>query len=439
MKATRELAMGVDVPDQVGQYELGQCLGSGAFGAVFKGYDPSIYREVAIKFSFNGSDGDSKKSATAQRSFLTEAAAISKLAHPHIIALYDRGIHKNLNYLVMEYVPGTQLTEFGKGRTPLPTRRVLEIIYESAQALNYSHGKGIIHRDIKPSNIMLTPQNVAKILDFGIAISTHQEFVGSAGVALGTPNYMSPEQVLGVALGPQSDLYSLATVLFEMLTGRQLFVANTIQALFRSIISQPPPRLSDIRPDLPRELSDILAKALHKDADKRYQSVAEFAEGISIIADSMLSSPVTNTNSTDESGQTLRDLALFKPMGEADIDVVIKSCRLLSYKPGEVALEQAVSDDNLYIVLDGDLVMRCNGCFMQAIGRGEYFGEAGFIKRAKSIAAVQALSAVTVCVVNRKVFKQVSPAMQAHYYTQFSTRLTERLAMKKTPSVDYLI
>ena len=197
-KPTHALSLGINVPDRIGKYEVGQCLGSGTCGVVYKGYDPVIYREVAIKLSLNDSEGDSKKFPASQRAFLTEAAAAGKLKHPHIVALYDAGIEEHLNYLIMEYARGTPLSKFGKGQKQLPPHKVLEIMYECAQALDYSHSQGIIHRDIKPSNIMLTEEGVAKLLDFGIAISTTQKSISKGGPSLGTPNYMSPEQILAL-------------------------------------------------------------------------------------------------------------------------------------------------------------------------------------------------------------------------------------------------
>ena len=443
-KPTHALSLGINVPDRIGKYEVGQCLGSGTCGVVYKGYDPVIYREVAIKLSLNGSgeegeenNPDSKKFPAAQRAFLTEAAAAGKLKHPHIVALYDAGIHEHLNYLIMEFARGTPLSKFGKGQKQLPPHKVLEIMYECAQALDYSHSQGIIHRDIKPSNIMLTDEGVSKLLDFGIAISVSEKTVSKGGPSLGTPNYMSPEQILGVSLGPQSDLYSLATVMFEMLTGRQLFKASKVKDLFRCVVGQQPPRLSDVRPELPGQLSDILDKALNKDPDKRYQTGGEFAEEISKMADRMR--PISRSASRDERRHALRSLVVFKDMTEAEIDQIAESSTPLKLKAGDVVLEEGEVDDHLYIVTDGELVARRAGRLMEVMGNGECFGEMGFINQEKSIATIEALSEVSLYRVSRDIFDKISPNTQLHYYKTFSKLLASRLATANQPRIDYVL
>ncbi len=436
-KPTHALSLGINVPDRIGKYEVGQCLGSGTCGVVYKGYDPVIYREVAIKLSLNETAEENTKYPASQRAFLTEAAAAGKLKHPHIVALYDAGIEEHLNYLIMEYVHGTPLNRFGKGQKPLPPHKVLEIMFESAKALDYSHSQGIIHRDIKPSNIMLTEEGVAKLLDFGIAISIKQKSVSKSGPSLGTPNYMSPEQILGVSLGPQSDLYSLATVMFEMLTGKQLFKAKKVKDLFRCVVSQAAPRLADIRSDLPGQLSDILDKALNKDPDKRYQTGAEFAEEISRMADRM--QPVSASTHLNERREMLRQLEVFKGMTDAEVDQMAESSTLVHHNRGDIVLEEGEIDDHLYIITSGELIARRGGRLMEIIGCGECFGEMGFINQEKSIATIEALSAVRLYRISRNIFEYISSNTQLHYYKTFSKVLAARLATANQPRIDYVI
>ncbi|MEM7208984.1 MAG: serine/threonine-protein kinase [Pseudomonadota bacterium] len=437
-KPTHALSLGINVPDRIGKYEVGQCLGSGTCGVVYKGYDPVIYREVAIKISLNDSgETDSKKFPAAQRAFLTEAAAAGKLKHPHIVALYDAGIEENLNYLIMEYARGTPLSKYGKRQKQLPPHKVLEIIFECAQALDYSHKQGIIHRDIKPSNIMLTDEGVSKLLDFGIAISTTQKAISKGGPSLGTPNYMSPEQILGVSLGPQSDLYSLATVMFEMLTGKQLFEAKKVRDLFRCVVGQPAPRLSDVRSDLPGHLSDILDKALQKDPDKRYQTGGEFADEISRMADRMR--PVSRSTSLSERRSALRDIAVFKEMTEAEIDQLAESSTLVRHNPGDVVLEEGEVDDHLYLVTSGEMVARRSGRLMEVIGCGDCFGEMGFINQEKSIATIEAVSPVSLYRISHEFFDKISSNTQLYYYKTFSKILAARLATANHPRIDHVL
>jgi serine/threonine protein kinase len=437
-RSTRARSLDFDVPDRIGKYEVGQCLGSGTCGVVYKGYDPIVQRKVAIKLSLNDVGTGNGKFPALQHAFVTEAAAAGKLKHPHIVALYDVGsTEERLNYLIMEYICGTQLSNYGKGQKPLPPLKVLEIIFESANALDYSHSQGIIHRDIKPSNIMLTEEGITKVLDFGIAVSTAKKTIRKGGPTVGTPNYMSPEQVLGGSLGPQSDLYSLATVMFEMLTGRQLFKASKVKDLFRCVASETPPCLSDIRPDLPIQLTVILNKALQKSPDERYQTGAEFARVISNVMDSMR--PVSASNNWDERRITLREQQILKELTGAEVDQLAKFSGQIHYKAGDVILVEGEADEYLYIVVSGELVARCSGRLMEVIGRGECFGEMGFIIRELSVATIEVLSPVCLYRVDREIFENISSNTRLHYYRIFSKMLSAHLATLDKPRIDYAL
>jgi len=239
------------VPAEIGRYTIGNKIGSGTCGVVHKALDNVLRREVAIKISPIGEAHVSTgKVPGAQRAYQTEIVAAGRLSHPSIVTVYDAGQYEDLNYLVMEAVDGVSLKKFGKGQTPLPIHRALEVIVECCRALDYSHSQDIIHRDVKPANIMLSDGGAVKVLDFGIAVGlTGAAGLSRKGPTLGTPNYMSPEQILGKELTASSDFYSLATVLFELLTSRQLFKARKVKDLFRTVVHQVAPRLSDIKPE----------------------------------------------------------------------------------------------------------------------------------------------------------------------------------------------
>jgi len=238
------------VPSEIGRYTIGRKIGSGTCGVVHMALDNVLRREVAIKISPVGEAHVSTgKVPGAQRAYQTEIVAAGRLSHPSIVTVYDAGQYEDLNYLVMEAVDGVSLKKFGKGQNPLPIHRALEVIVECCRALDYSHSQDIIHRDVKPANIMLSEGGAVKVLDFGIAVGlTGAAGLSRKGPTLGTPNYMSPEQILGKELTASSDFYSLATVLFELLTSRQLFKAQKVKDLFRTVVHQVAPRLSDIKP-----------------------------------------------------------------------------------------------------------------------------------------------------------------------------------------------
>ncbi len=276
-------ASGVDLTGMsIGPYRVLERCGQGGMAEVYKGYHPLIDRYVAIKVLRTGLADDDEFRARFQR----EATAVAALRHPNIVQLYDFGRLGDRYYMVMEYIDGGSLRErlLGEGRR-LPLPDVVAIVRGVAAALDYAHERGIIHRDVKPANIMFTADGDPVLTDFGIARVTHgAEGMTMAGMSVGTPDYMSPEQGIGNPATPHSDIYSLGVVLYEMLTGRRPFNADTpfgvivqhIQASF------PSPRGAD--PTFPEALERILRRALAKEPSERYASAGELAQELQAAA-----------------------------------------------------------------------------------------------------------------------------------------------------------
>ena len=200
-------------PQKVGKYELRGEIGRGSCGVVYKGFDPFVQRDVAVKVARHDPSKIASSTSTeeSRHSFFVEARAAGMLQHPHIVGLYDAGAEVDLSYIVMEYIDGDTLMPMcKKSGTRMPVEQVVEIAFKCAKALDFSHGKGVMHRDIKPSNIMLTKDGVPKIMDFSIAEINAQP--GAMGGVVGSPSYMSPEQVRAESLTPASDLYGLGAV-----------------------------------------------------------------------------------------------------------------------------------------------------------------------------------------------------------------------------------
>ena len=284
---TSAVKLEFDVPAKVGKYQLLERIGSGTCGIVYRAYDAILSRDVALKVSKVGTlDQRTGKVPGAQKAFITETLSAGRLSHPNIVTVYDAGVDGPLNYIAMEYVEGTSLKTYGRGKTQLPAYRVVNLIAKVCDAIDFSHKMGIVHRDIKPANIMVANDGSVKLLDFGIAVSTSAEDINSRQ-ALGTPNYMSPEQVVGKDLGPRSDIYSLGAVMFELLTGQQLFKAEKVKELFRAVIKDMAPPLRSIRSDLPKELELAVARCLAKNPRQRYASGAEMAAALRKVADNM--------------------------------------------------------------------------------------------------------------------------------------------------------
>ena len=253
----------------LGRYEIAKELGRGAMGTVYLGKDPKINREVAIK-TLRYEEIDEDQRAEVKKRFFREAEAAGKLSHTNIVTIYDVGEDYDLAYMAMELLDGTDLTQYCQKESLLPHRDVMKIISSVAQALDYAHGNGVVHRDIKPANIMVLKSGDVKVTDFGIArvMATSKT---QTGVILGTPSYMSPEQIAGQKVDGRSDLFSLGVVFYELLTGERPFQGDSIATLMFNITTSPPVSLKKLAPDVPERLVSILEKLLAKDRDIRYQ------------------------------------------------------------------------------------------------------------------------------------------------------------------------
>ncbi|MFK7893484.1 MAG: protein kinase [Granulosicoccus sp.] len=430
----------INVPAEIDRYTIGDRIGSGTCGVVHKGVDKLLGRQVAIKLSPIGEAHISTgKVPGAQRAYQTELIAAGRLTHPNIVTVHDAGQHNNLNYLVMESVAGKTLKEFGKGKSPLPVGEALRIISDCCQALDYSHTQGILHRDIKPANIMLGDDGTVKLLDFGIAVGLQDDgALNRQGPTLGTPNYMSPEQILGRELGPQSDFYSLATVLFELLTGRQLFKASTVKELFRIVVHQQAPRLNRLRPDLPRGLGDLLTKALAKNPKARFRSGNEMARAIAPYIEGYRAveqrPPVQQ-----QLIKQLRKQAFFKPFSEVEIALLLERVSVNTYSRGETLIAESDSDRRLLVITDGVVVAIKNDQFQRVATAGDCIGETGFINGMGDGFLHSAASAVSALEFTADALAELPPKVHLHYYRHISDIMVARLAAGDKQQLDYAL
>ena len=251
-------------PKRLGKYEVIKEVGAGNMATVYMGHDPYINRDVAVKVALPEILKDKSFSAQFKRMFFNEARIAGMLDNKFILSVYDAGVEGDLLYLVMEYIGGGHtLKDFCAPDKLLPVPKVIELIYKCCRGLAYAHSRDVIHRDIKPSNILLTDDMDVRIADFGIAQLLKGGDTQVVGV-IGSPLYMSPEQISGKTLTNQTDIYSLGIVLFELLTGHLPFQADTFPALYQKILHEEPPLLSTLRQDIPGFLEVVIKKALAK-------------------------------------------------------------------------------------------------------------------------------------------------------------------------------
>ena len=262
----------------LGRYEVIQELGRGAMGTVYLGKDPKINRDVAIK-TIRYEDVDESQLNEVKKRFFREAEAAGKLSHPNIVTIYDVGEDYDIAYMAMELLDGTDLEPYCKKEKLLPLPDVMRIITSVAKALDYAHQGGVVHRDIKPANIMILGNGDVKVTDFGIA-RVMASSKTRTGVILGTPTYMSPEQITGQKVDGRSDLFSLGVVLYELLSGEKPFRGDSIATLMYSITTSPPSPLHDVAPNAPARCAAIIEKTLAKDKEMRYQNGMELIRDI---------------------------------------------------------------------------------------------------------------------------------------------------------------
>jgi serine/threonine-protein kinase len=266
--------------EKIGRYQITRELGRGAMGVVYHAIDPVIGRPVAIKTLRLRDVDDADHRRRLRERLFREARSAGALSHPGIVTIYDMDEVDGLAYIAMEFVDGETLDEILSRPKLISKDRLTEVLRQAAAALDYAHRKGVIHRDVKPANIMIDAAGAVKITDFGIAKITQLEGQTLTGVLVGTPNYMSPEQVQGHDIDGRSDQFSLAVIAYEMLTGERPFAGEQISTVVYKIVSEQPAPVQNINTSLNEGVDRALRKALHKKPDRRYSTCTAFTTGL---------------------------------------------------------------------------------------------------------------------------------------------------------------
>ena len=267
---------------RIGKYPITQEIGRGATSRVYLGRDPFADRDVAIKVFFFEESVSEQTAKLLRKGFLAEAALAGRLNHPHIVAIYDAVSEPEYSYIVMEYVKGTTLETYTEIDNLLPLSKVVEVVFKCIRALDYAFQMGVIHRDIKPGNILYSPEGEIKVSDFGASFQEALAQDTTQLTGIGSPAYMSPEQIRLEELTHQTDIYSLGVVMYKMLTGRLPFNASNQLSLTYEILNVAPPLPSQLRPELPAApRRDLPASAMRKNAKDRYETWIDFGKDLS--------------------------------------------------------------------------------------------------------------------------------------------------------------
>ncbi|QJR16138.1 serine/threonine protein kinase [Usitatibacter palustris] len=262
------------IPPKIGKYKITRALGKGAMGMVYEGFDPIIERRVAVK-TILAEYLEAAEMQEAIARFKREAQAGGRLQHPGIVGVYEYGDENDMAYIVMEYVDGQELRSFFKEQRRFELIDIFEIMKQLLAALDYSHKQGVVHRDIKPANLMIMPGPKVKIMDFGIA-RLESSSLTQVGTVVGTPTHMAPEQLMGIPADGRADLWSSGVILYELLTGRSPFIAETPAAVMHKVLQVSPEPPSSINAALPQGFDAVVARALAKKADDRFPGAKEF-------------------------------------------------------------------------------------------------------------------------------------------------------------------
>jgi len=415
---------------KLGKYELVKKLGKGASSTVYLGRDPFAQRDVAIKVGAPEILSDPNKGKLYTHLFLNEASLVGKLNHPHIVQIYDAVVAEKLCYIVMEYVAGGTLENHARVGHLLPINRVVELVFKCTRALEFAHRLGITHRDIKPANILLCDESDIKISDFGAALTNGRN--NSTQISgIGSPAYMSPEQVLEQPLDHRTDIYSLGVVLFQLLTGRLPFEADNQFNMVYQIMHSEAQKPSSLRQGLPAVLDRIVGKAMAKDREQRYQTWEAFAQDLAqAVRRRQLKMPDGEFVDT-EKYDILRALPFFADFSDVEIWEVVRFSDWKRVEPGTIIMHDGTPGDFFCFLAEGQLKVSKGGKTLNVLTKGECFGEMAVISRATQNrgADITALSTADVITVRGEALHQASEACRMHFYQGFVQVLANRLAL----------
>lgn len=420
--------------ERIGKYEIREKLGEGTTSTVYRAFDPFAQRDVAIKLVFPEALKDREKGAQFRRMLANEASLAGKLEHPHIVQIFDAAIDEVQSYIVMEYVPGGTLEAHTQPDSLLPLERLVEIIFKCTRALDYAYQNGITHRDIKPANILLARAGSTssagadiKISDFGTALQTDADHTQVAGV--GSPAYMSPQQIRNEPLDHQTDIYSLGVVMYQLLTGQLPFKASSNYALLYQIVNDVAPRPSTFRSEIPPTLDAIVARAMQKETTARYASWGEFAHDLAQAFRHQQTQARRQTFPDSEKFETLRVLPFFRRFSDVEIWEVVRFSRWNDIEPESALIHDGEHGDFFGFLIEGEVQITKQGRVIAPLGVGECFGEMALIGRKDQSrgADVIAKSAAKVATIRADALENATDACRMHFYQAFLEVLTTRL------------
>ncbi len=409
----------------IGTYRLIKKLGSGGTSVVYLAYDPFKDREIAIKVIKQEFLEDPRLGRQNRKQLENEAALAGKLIHPNIVTTYEAVLSDEVNYIVMEYVPGGTLEKYINQDNLLPLDRVVEYMFKCCRALNYAQFKGVIHRDIKPANLLLDSPNEIKIADLGAAIRLDLEQTHGS---VGSPNYMSPEQVRGDEVSHQTDIYSLGVVMYRLLTGRSPYSPKNLAHLYQQILHEHPIPPTQLRSDLPPQLERIVMHAMQKNVADRFTTWRDFGNELAELGHFEKSDLEINES---EKFIALRKLEMFEDFADLELWELLRVGEWQKQPAKTVLVREDEIGDAIFILIEGGVTVTRHNRLLNTLSGGNCFGEMAYISRRPMprSATVAANTEITVMKILTAQLRQLSDRCQLHFNQAFLITLADRLRM----------
>jgi serine/threonine protein kinase len=415
-----------DRPHKIGKYDVISELGQGASAVVYLAVDPFNDRRVAVKVAKKDTGMGEEEAKRFEKLFLNEASLAGKLNHPNIVAVYDAVVEGDQRYIVMEYVSGGSLKKFCTETNLLPVRQAVLATFKMCRALDYAFQNGVIHRDIKPANVLLAERDDIKITDFGTAKISHATHTQIDGF-LGSPAYMSPEQINEENPSVQSDIYSMGVVMYELLTGKLPFRAETSVSMINKILNEDPIPIETLRPDLPDRLVEIVRKAMHKDPKVRYASWFQMASELANTFP-QLERYSTEISSTEKFNK-LRSLPFFREFRDAELWEVLRAAVWEHHARDENLLLEGEIGQAFFVIVSGQVKVVKDARLLNVLKEGDCFGEMAYLSgdTARRSASIISVSEVQLLKIASTQLEALSEGCQLRFNREFLRTLIERL------------
>jgi len=422
-------AMDLGLSLQVGKYEVHKMLGKGATGTVYLAKDSFSGREVALKTIEPEVFRDPEFGTVHRTQFLNEASLAGKLKHPHIVSILDAVVGEDSGYIAMELVTGGDLVPYTKPDTLLPVADVLQIGFKVCGALDYAFREGIVHRDIKPANIMIAKGTDVKIADFGAAYLRKSQVVQTA--MMGSPYYMSPEQIAGAQLTHHSDMYALGAVLYEMLTGQRPLRAENLEALLKKITELEPLPPSEVRHDLPKELDPVILRALRKKPESRYATWSEFALELSkAVRHALPANAIPDT----EKYVALKRVGMLSGLADAEVWELVKAGIWSRVDKGRTIVRENDVGTSFFFLAEGEVKVTKGGRLLNVVNHSECFGEMAYIWGGElpRHATAESMTKLLLAEFEPAALEQMSGGAQLQLTRALVRNLVDRLVLANT-------